>query len=386
MVTRVSADRGVLKWARLRNQLTVERAATLLKCQADFLQKIEDGIATPTATLFRRMAEIYFVPEATLLGLAMPQERPLPKDFRSFDGAKVELSYETIAAIRRVEARQESLSYLAELDESVVAPNLPIHSIKENPEKLGSDFRQQLGFPILDQLRLTPDQAFIRWRILVEGLGVAVYIEDLGEDDSRGISIFFNDFPAIVVDQNEKLAGAKAFTLFHELGHLLIRQSGISNFNSRNAVESFCNKFSAAFLLPIEAIEAAFAASALDTEPTIAELSAAARKLCVTISQLALRLEEIGRAKKGFYNRISKVLSPPIPKTRRLNERPPYKYVYTSRYGHHLPETVFGSLERGVITPTQAARILELSPNHFEPIRKVVRDRRPNEEAREHVQ
>ncbi len=377
MVTRVAADKDVLKWARDRVKLSAARAADLLKCKPDVLHKIENGELQPNASLFRRMAEIYLLPEATLLGLATPVERALPQDFRSFDGAPISLSYETVLAIRKVEARQEALAYLSELDSEILAPNIPIHNLKENPEKLGLDFREQLGFKVLDQLRLTPPQAFVQWRILLEDLGVSVYIEPLGADDSRGLSIFFNAFPAIVIDQHERLSGARSFTLFHEYCHLTLRQTGISNFNPRNTVERFCNRFAAAFLMPREAIEAAFPKDVLDSkdDPSIAELSAAATKLCVTISQLALRLEELEVAKAGYFKKIVSVLTPPKPK-KKSKGGPEYKYVYLSRYGHYLPDAVFGSLDKGAITQTEASRILEVSPHHFAPIREVVRDRR----------
>jgi transcriptional regulator with XRE-family HTH domain len=151
MVTRVAADKSVLKWARERNKLSVERAAALLKCEPSLLEKIEKGDVSPNAGLFRR------------------------RDFRSFEGTAIELSYETIAAIRKVEARQEALAYLAGIDDSIVAPNLPIHFLKEDAGKLGANFRQQLGFPIISQLRFRTEQAFTNWRILIENLGVAVY-------------------------------------------------------------------------------------------------------------------------------------------------------------------------------------------------------------------
>ena len=67
MVTRVEADKRVLKWARERIRLSVERAAALLKCKPNILQRIEDGEVAPNATLFRRMASVYLLPEATLL-------------------------------------------------------------------------------------------------------------------------------------------------------------------------------------------------------------------------------------------------------------------------------------------------------------------------------
>jgi len=151
MVTRVGADCRVLKWARERIKLSAERAASLLKCRIDALRKIESGELFPGVTLFRRMAHVYLLPEATLLGLTSV-ESPLPRDFRSFDGAPVSLSYETVIAIRRVEARQEALVHLSQVDESIVPPNLPIHTLKDDPEKLANALRQQLGFSIVEQL------------------------------------------------------------------------------------------------------------------------------------------------------------------------------------------------------------------------------------------
>ena len=250
-----------------------------------------------------------------------------------------------------------------------------MHSIREDASKLGGAFRHQINFSIVDQLRLTPDQTFIRLRVLIEDTGVSVYSEFLGDDGSRGVSVYFNEFPAIIIDQGEKQPGAKSFTLMHEYCHLLVRQAGVSGFDPRNAVERFCNAFAAAFLLPTSAIEAAFPRDALDKrDPTITELGMAAKKLGVTLSQLALRLEELSRVKPGYYKRVVSALS--ISPERKKSGRPDYKYVYLSRFGHNLPNMVLSSLERGVIDPIEASRVLQLSPSHFPNIKEIVDERR----------
>jgi Zn-dependent peptidase ImmA (M78 family)/transcriptional regulator with XRE-family HTH domain len=377
VVTRIPIVCDVLIWARKRNKLEISEAARRLKCDHDQLSKIEAGTLLPTAGLFRRMASVYLLPEATLLRDTPPLERPLPKDFRSFEGAAVTLSYETIASIRHVEGRQEAMATLAEIDKDVIPPNLPIHSLDENPEKLGANLRKQLGFSVVDQLRLTGEKAFMHWRVLVENMGVSVYVEPFGKDDTRGVSLFFNAFPAIVIDQKETFSGARLFTLFHELGHLLIRQAGISNFNGRNSVEAFCNRFAAAFLMPAEAIEAVFDLSKLkDNEPDISQLEFAAAKLCVTISQVALRLEQLGYAQSGYYKRIASKLKPPTPKPKKKDIQVPFKFTYLSSAGHNLPSTVFASLDRQQITTLEAYRLLDLAPAHFNTIRTVINARR----------
>ena len=65
-----------------------------------------------------------------------------PRDFRSFDGASVSISYETLRTIRAVEARQESLAELAELDDAIIA-------LYQNGEPLmpGNGFPMRLLLP-----------------------------------------------------------------------------------------------------------------------------------------------------------------------------------------------------------------------------------------------
>lgn len=376
MVTRVPIDSYMARWARERCRLTLEEAAKLLECEPADLEKIEKEQGQPSASMFRKMASIYVLPEATLLGLVPANERPMPKDFRSFDGQRVELKYETIVAVRRVQARQEALERLSEVDEQILAPELPIYSMRVDPEALGATYRREFGFKIVDQQRMTTEKAFMRWRMMVEDLGVSVYVEPLGEDDTRGVSIFFNQFPAIIIDQTEKHPGARLFTLFHELAHLFIRHTGISNFNNSNAVERFCNRFAAAFLMPREAVEAVLELPEDRTfiAPSMQQIEVAARKLCVTISQLALRLEHLRIAKEGYYTSI----------VSRLNRggsmmKPSggeWRFAYVSRYGHHLPSSVISSLERGQITSVQAARILEAAPVHLPTVKRTLKERR----------
>jgi Zn-dependent peptidase ImmA (M78 family) len=385
MVTRVPVEPSILVWARNRNRLTLESAAKRLKCEIETLRKIEIGEVAPIATLFRKMAVVYLVPEATLLGLDTPPlERELPKDFRSFDGTPVELSYETIIAIRQVEARQDALAELAEIDTDIIAPMLPHRSLQDNAEKLGEEFRKEIDFPILAQMRAKPEAAFLRWRILIEKMGVSVYVEPFGKDTSRGVSRFYNAFPAIIIDQNEKLPGARSFTLFHEYAHLLLRQTGVSNFNPRNRVEAFCNRFASAVLMPREAVEAVFKnALMVGAQPTIEELSDGANRLCVTISQIAWRLESLEFVTPGFFNRIASFLKKPDKRKGGGGGPDTFKYAYLSRFGHYLPEAVFSAHERGYISKVDASRLLNVKPTYFAPLRKIITGRNAGEQIDE---
>jgi Zn-dependent peptidase ImmA (M78 family) len=357
-------------WARERCQLSEDAAARLLKCTVEALRKIENGEVAPTASMFRNMAARYLLPEATLLGLAPATDRPLPKDFRSFDGAPVKLSYATIRAVRIVQGRQEALARLAEIDDSIEPPTLPTLSLSSDPEREGRAYRERFGFDIPTQLALTTQAALSRWRTMVEALGVSVYVEPLGNDGSRGVSDTFNGFPAIIIDQGEKAHGARIFTLFHELAHHFVRQVGISDFRGGNAVERYCNRFAAAFLMPPEAISLVLPNAGVGKrEPTLSELDQAARRLCVTIRSMALRMQDLNYAGSGYYNEITAVLNKP------KKSQPEHRYTYLSQYGEHLPRRVLKALDAGLISTVEASRAMNTSPVHFNAIRRTLKER-----------
>lgn len=380
MAVRVPVNPDTAIWARKRLSLSVEQAATLLKTTPEKLTKIEAGDDLPGVGVFQRMSQQYLVPEATLLGAPPQDALPLPNDFRSFDGAKVSLSYETTRAIRLVQSRQSSLVRLAEIDPLIIPPELEIISLSDDPEEKGSSFRRKLGFSVLEQLQMPRDRAFSKWRTRVEGLGVSVYVEPLGDDGARGVSLYQTPFPAIIVNQNEKHIGARCFTLLHELAHILLRHAGISDLNRTHRVERFCNRFAAAFLMPAEAVRSVIELGDGLREPSLQSLGFAADKLCVTMSSLALRLEEIGIAPTGYYRKmarnLAKLATPAPAKASTKKSEVPYKYTYLSRFGENFTGKVLESFENGSISNVEASQILNASPKHFGAFRDTIVARR----------
>ena len=77
--------------------------------------------------------------------------------------------------------------------------------------------------------------------------------------EARGFSLFGdgNKSPVIVISYGDAMC-AKIFSLFHEYAHLVLSESGIQSIHGRQlrfdarvgAIEKFCNRFAAAFLVP----------------------------------------------------------------------------------------------------------------------------------------
>jgi len=378
MVTRVPIEYRVIVWARNACGLTLEEAAELLGCKADLLRRVESGTLLPSASMFREMANRYGFPEATLMAAEPPELPAIPTDHRTFEGLPPKLTYKTLIAIRSVQFRQESIQELAEIDEDIAAPELRRYARSNDPEVVANAERKSFAVPVRDQLQSSADKLWMTYRMRIEALGVAVYVEDFPIEDCRGVSLFVGDFPAIILNSNEKRAEWKLFSLLHEYAHLLIREPGISDQKrrTRDSVERFCNQFAAAFLMPEAAISAVLAVSRdLPQEFAITALEEAARTIGVSISALALRLEDLGFSPAGYFNRVRALIRPPTAKPPK-DGQPPRKYVVLNQYGHRYSGDVLRSLDNGVLTPLEASRMLQANPNLLPSISDTIEIRR----------
>jgi Zn-dependent peptidase ImmA (M78 family) len=141
----------------------------------------------------------------------------------------------------------------------------------------------------------------------------------------------------------------------------------ISDQNRENPVETFCNRFAAAFLIPRVALRAVL--PRWPNEPIEwdrNDIREWARQLKISQQSLALRLEDIGVAPPGFYQRIV-AGQQKVDKTKTKGGN----YVNTQAFemGNRYVLAVLGAAERGVIGPSEAAEMTQLAPQHFEKVR-----------------
>lgn len=105
------------------------------------------------------------------------------------------------------------------------------------------------------------DLSFARDRDLIENHNILVVSSGvvasnshrkLNIEDARGFALTDDYAPLIFINANDSI-NARRFTLMHELAHVAINESGISNNNHSNiAIEKWCNKVAAEILVPEE--------------------------------------------------------------------------------------------------------------------------------------
>jgi Zn-dependent peptidase ImmA (M78 family) len=373
-MTDIPVSGKVLAWARKFRGLNIEDAAKRLGWTTSELESYESDNAKPNFGKFEKLASVYQLPQSTLFLRNPPREPPLPSDFRTHEGAKPEFGFDFRIALSEVNTLQRNLSVLSADDEEFIRANLPRYDRNRDPWALGEIERQRLGVSVDQQLSWTQHEALRHWRAIIEQTGISVYLQKFAESDCRGFSLIDNDaHPALVLNKSDESDHAKIFTLAHEYAHLLIREPGISDLDSRNPLEAFCNRFAAGFLMSRDALRAALPYlpnGPIEWDDKI--IARAARRLKVSRRALAIRLEEMGLASIGFNRRFHHV---PKPKSQNQSGG---NYVATllSEIGGRYSSAVIAALDRGVMSNVDAAEALKLSPEHFAAVRKYVQRQR----------
>lgn len=95
------------------------------------------------------------------------------------------------------------------------------------------------------------------WRNCIENMGILVFQFPMELSELRGFTIIDSHPYAIVLNSSDDIQ-ARIFTIFHEYGHVLLHESALCTpedptIEKHGAeVESWCNRFAAAFLLPAD--------------------------------------------------------------------------------------------------------------------------------------
>jgi Zn-dependent peptidase ImmA (M78 family) len=182
----------------------------------------------------------------------------MPQDFRSVNSAEVgHFSEQTVIAVRKARAYVNSLLELKE-EAGMSTPRFTFkYSLKDKPETVAASLRNIWK---LDQIRLITDpklalEAYIE---KLERQGIAIFQLSLTKDNVRGFALVDENIPVIGIKRGNETIYGKIFTLFHELGHIILQVSAISDTlqTTANIVEQWCNAFAAAIIIPEQQLKA----------------------------------------------------------------------------------------------------------------------------------
>ena len=302
---------SVLRWAIDESGLSNSVFAQKIRTDPDNVQAWISGQAQPTKTQFNKIVSTLKRPSAAFFLPEPPQHLNLPPPLRRSVGARNRpLDAREFREIRWARRLQQLVAHLRTEDASS-NPRLPQFELSAPPPRAARILRNRLDVPLERQARWpNPGAAFNGWRDAAEATGVIVLQLQLGADAIRGFALWNEAAPLVAVNTTF-IPQARAFTLFHEVGHLLLRQDAASDEHiGRSArlatgytVERWCERMAAAVLLPAPAVRAAVPTHMSEDE-TLQHARRIARRFKVSVRAAAIRLIELELAPRELYDEV----------------------------------------------------------------------------------
>ena len=371
----------ILRWARTHAGFSEEEAAGHMKVPRTKLVEWEtpNEEGRPTVRQARKLADYY---GRSFLEFFLPVPPPVVEpelipDFRLYPRAPDPSEQRALKDIQLwgEAQRTNALDLYEELGENP-RPSEIVFSLKDDPEKASAYAREAISLTLEEQLDLKQQQreqfpALLRGKI--EQLDILTFkVSALKRYGVRGFCIAEQKLPIIMFGKESP--NAQAFTLCHELAHVLIRQSAISGpipqrggDSKKREVEEWCDSFAAAFLMPTSTVQACAANFAFPDKTASDEtLLAMSEYFAVSRHAMCIRLMHLGFVSENFYWEVKKPQFDEEEARYRSFGRPKY---YGRRFigsqGDLYTSLVVDALNAGRITNHNAAEFMGTTLTHI---------------------
>lgn len=308
-MTRAPVKPEMLRWAIERARMSPEDLSARFKKLEEWLQ----GEVQPTLKQLDAFANAVHVPIGYLFLPEPPQEQlPIP-DFRTVAGRQLERPSPNLLEI--IYACQERQSWYADFARLYQEPELPFvgsATLDTAPDVVAANIRETLGFSIeerrdcatwTDALRLfvrQADNAGIL--VMISGIVFSNTNRRLDVDEFRGFAMVDRRAPLVFINGADSKA-AQMFTLAHELAHIWLGASALSNASAAPVAgfrreEVWCNKVAAELLAPLDAVQAEM----VPNEPLSDMLQRLARHFKVSTLVVLRRLLDAGHLTRPEFD------------------------------------------------------------------------------------
>lgn len=362
-MTKANINTHMLTWARERSGIDVPDFARKCGVTEDRLLEWESGKRTMTFNQAMRYAEKAHVPFGYLF-LTKPPEEVLPiPDLRTLEGRGVQRpSAELLDLVKLMLQRQEWYREYLQQHFAETSPYVSRFSNSDSVAAIVEDMRACLGVEA-HPTRGKWDDYYRDLVQRIESLGILVMRQgDLGHhtrplrvEEFRGFAIVDEYAPIIFVNHSDAL-GARLFTLIHELCHIWIGQSGISDgdTNSHRQEEVLCNAVAAEFLVPAEEFRALWQQDLQRWEDNLPALEARFHVSTWALARRALTLHFISNDQYGRYIAEQKSLH----KQRTRGSGPTYYQTKKAQISRPFSRAVVGEALSGQLLLREAGELL----------------------------
>jgi Zn-dependent peptidase ImmA (M78 family) len=300
-MNRIPVNPVLLIWARERAGLDTLALASRFPKLAEW----EDGALQPTLRQLEDFARAVHVPIGYLFLPVPPQEAMPVPDLRTLADCRVARpSPNLLDTLYLCQQRQDWFRDYARLHGLPRLDFVGSAQRKDQPARVADAMRRTLGLSVAERARLPSWTDALRQLIeRAEAAGVLVMASSivgsnshrkLDVEEFRGFALADDLAPLVFVNAADSKA-AQMFTLAHEVAHLWLGDSGVSDAEAgrvpQKHVERWCNAVAAELLVPMDAVQGEFRADA----PLEEEIQRLARVFKVSSLVALRRLFDAGR-------------------------------------------------------------------------------------------
>ena len=360
----IKINPDVLRWAREESSYSPSELADKLSVDKNQYQQWETtGIDIPFPILkdiskkTKRQIAVFFLPEA-------PKKLKKPSDFRNLVVSRQKLSFDSLLAFRRVakfrelltqlnggQFYQDKYNWLTDFEAIVGNGSLINH-------RIFTLLRDTLDYSLEQQIqeKTIPD-TYNKWRNYFEDrLGIYIFQFSMPPSEIQGFS-YSDGYPYCIAINGKYPVTSRIFTLFHELGHIIKRQSGLcipDKVTEDQTLEFECNSFAGAFLVPDNVVKVTS-----DKD----EIFKRATRLKISSEVYLRRLKTLDLVSDDeFFSLLQEIRS--SVKTKGFGILTPIQKSLNSR-GQTLFNSVLNALNTNKISYERASDILGLKISHI---------------------
>lgn len=268
MTLRVPVKPNLLVWARERAGVEVSE----LERRFPKYPEWERGRSHPTLRQLEKLAKITHAPIGAFFLSQPPEESLSVPDLRTVGNKRiVHPSTNLRDTIYMCQQRQEWFREHAQIEGIDPVPFIGSVTLASEVESTAANIRATLVFDLQERKKMpTWAEALRRFREQADKAGVLVmtssivgtsHSRKLDPEEFRGFALVDRYAPLVFINGADTKA-AQMFTLAHELAHIWLGKSGISNVglisSPQHVVEKWCNKVAAEILVPLGSLRAEF--------------------------------------------------------------------------------------------------------------------------------
>jgi Zn-dependent peptidase ImmA (M78 family) len=375
----------LLIWARESSGIEIPEVAKRFKIRDEVVESWERGEKPITYLRLESLADFYQRPLAALFLPHAPADFATPTDFRT-SGKNIKITREIRHAVRRSRLIRNTFF---EINENYKKFERKKITIQNDPEKIAKSERENLGITFEVQRKWgVGREAFNNWIKILEENGIIILQMGFPIDELNGFSLGDGEKAPVIVINSRDVFPRKIFTLFHEYCHLLLDANGIcklkidsKEFQKETSIESFCDKFASAFLVPdnilLERPEINLVKNKEEGDKAIKRL---ADMFKVNRQVILLRLFLKNHISRDFYDDKKKqydrefigILKKKKEAEKKSPGGPPPHIMAVSQNGKLFTRTVLSAYRQGRISNKEISTYLGVKLQHIPNIESII--------------